>query len=106
MSIEKIALIGLLGVAFAISGVAFAADATAAEARTSITGMVNDARERPLPGVVIRLQSEHGKTVDITRSDSHGRFFFRAITPGVYAVIATKRGFPPSSEVVIAQSAR
>src|SRR5216683_8221035 len=107
MSTEKsIALFGLLGIAFAISGVAFAADATAAKARTSITGTVNDARGRPLSGVVIRLQSENGKTVDITSTDSHGRFFFRAITPGVYAVIATKRGFPPSSVVITAQPGR
>jgi len=105
MSIEK-ALIGLLGIAFAISGIAFAANNAAAKAPTSITGTVNDARGRPLPGVVIRLQSENGKTVDITRTDSHGRFLFRAIAPGVYAVIATKRGFPPSSAVVIARSKR
>src|SRR5260370_4701040 len=106
MSTEKsIALIGLLGIAFAMSGIAFAADATAAKARTSITGTVNDAIGRPLSGVVIRLQSENGKTVDITRTDSHGRFLFRAIAPGVYAVIATKRGFPPSSAVVVARPA-
>src|SRR5260370_5062863 len=106
MSTEKsIALIGLLGIAFAMSGIAFAADATAAKARTSITGTVNDAIGRPLSNVVIRLQSENGKTVDITRTDSHGRFLFRAIAPGVYAVIATKRGFPPSSAVVVARPA-
>src|SRR6266851_9758874 len=106
MSTEKsIALIGLLGIAFAISGSAFAADATAAKARTSITGTVNDVRGRPLSNVVIRLQSENGKTVDISRTDSHGRFFFHAMTPGVYAVIATKRGFPPSSAVVVARPA-
>jgi len=102
----SLALCGLLGIAFAMSRIAFAADATAAKASTSITGRVNDARGRPLSAVVIRLQSENGKTVDITRTDSHGRFFFRAITPGVYAVIATKRGFPPASVVVIAESAR
>src|SRR5216684_3453129 len=107
MSTEKsIALIGLLGIAFAMSGIAFAADATAAKASTSISGSVSDAIGRPLSNVVIRLQSENGKTVDITRSDSHGRFFFRAIAPGVYAVIATKRGFPPASVVVVAESAR
>src|SRR5713226_9975235 len=106
MSTEKsIALIGLLGIAFAMSGIAFAADATAAKASTSISWSVSDAIGRPLSNVVIRLQSENGKTVDITRSDSHGRFFFRAITPGVYAVIATKRGFPPSSAVVVARPA-
>ncbi len=103
--LTSLALCGLLGIAFAMSGIAFAADATA-KASTSITGTVNDARGRPLSAVVIRLQSENGKTVDITRTDSHGRFFFRAITPGVYAVIAMKRGFPPASVVVIAESAR
>src|SRR6266849_284050 len=106
MSTEKsIALIGLLGIAFAMSGSAFAADATAAKASTSISGSVSDAIGRPLSNVVIRLQSENGKTVDITRTDSHGRFLFRAIAPGVYAVIATKRGFPPSSAVVVARPA-
>src|SRR5712692_9982012 len=104
--IRTIALIGLLGIAFAMSGIAFAADATEAKASTSISGSVSDAIGRPLSGVVIRLQSENGKTVDITRTDSHGRFFFHAITPGVYAVIATKRGFPPSSVVITAQPGR
>src|SRR5712692_4327020 len=104
--IRTIALIGLLGIAFAMSGIAFAADATEAKASTSISGSVSDALWRPLSNVVILLQSENGKTVDITRSDSHGRFFFRAITPGVYAVIATKRGFPPSSVVITAQPGR
>src|SRR5216684_9323143 len=104
--IRTIALIGLLGIAFAMSGSAFAADATGAKPSASISGSVSDAIGRPLSNVVIRLQSENGKTVDITRTDSHGRFFFRAIAPGVYAVIATKRGFPPASVVVIAESAR
>src|SRR6266851_4782172 len=81
MSTEKsIALIGLLGIAFAMSGSAFAADATAAKPSASISGSVSDAIGRPLSNVVIRLQSENGKTVDITRTDSHGRFLFRAIS--------------------------
>ncbi len=88
MSTEKsIALIGLLGIAFAMSGSAFAADATGAKPSASISGSVSDVIGRPLSNVVIRLQSENGKTVDITRTDSHGRFLFRAIAPGVYGSV-------------------
>ena len=82
MSTEKsIALIGLLGIAFAISGIAFAADATAAKASTSIVGVVSDEIGRPLSGAMVRIRSENGKPVGITRTDSHGRFFLRAIAP-------------------------
>jgi hypothetical protein len=57
----SLALCGLLGIAFAMSRIAFAADATAAKASTSIIGRVNDARGRPLSAVVIRLQSRTAK---------------------------------------------
>jgi hypothetical protein len=87
--LTSLALFGLLGIAFAIPAIAFATDPAAAKASTSIVGTVSDAIGRPLSGTVIRLQAENGKTVAITRTDSHGRFFFRAIAPGVYAVIAT-----------------
>ena len=78
--------------------------AAAAENRAPIaqdvTGTVNDALGRPIPGVKLTLQNGNGKTEAEAISDSGGHFTFKALPPGTYAVIANKKDFKSATAIV------
>ncbi len=66
----------------------------------TITGTVTDALGRPLANAEVELQNSVGKTVARATSDTEGHFRFANIVPGVYAVVASKKTFKPSTSIV------
>jgi TonB dependent receptor/Carboxypeptidase regulatory-like domain len=66
----------------------------------TITGTVTDALGRPLANAEVELQNSVGKTVARATSDTEGHFRFAKIVPGVYAVVASKKTFKPSTSIV------
>ncbi len=82
----------------------FLSSADAAEiskrVRQNITGTVKDALGRPLSGVKLSLQTSEGKVAKRAESDAEGRFTFRDLVPGMYAVLAEKTGFKTATTIV------
>ena len=78
------------------SGVAFAGPAS----QGSVEGHVKDALDRPLADAALRLEAPDGKVVGHATSDAAGSFAIRGIDPGVYSVVAEKKGFETSTAVV------
>ncbi len=77
--------------------------ASAAENRAiaqDVTGTVNDALGRPIPGVKLTLQNGNGKTAAEVTSDNQGHFVFKDVALGTYAVIANKKDFKPATAIV------
>lgn len=79
---------------------ASSAGAAAGAEAVTVTGAVNDALGRPLAQVKLELRSAAGKTVGRATSDAQGRFSFRRVEPGIYAVIARKKGFKPATAII------
>jgi len=65
-----------------------------------IQGVVSDSFGKPLPDATVQLQATGGKVVGQTESDSDGKFSFKQIDPGTYALVAEKSGFQPGTVVV------
>lgn len=59
----------------------------------SVGGAVNDALGRPLGGAGLILQAAGGKILGHASSDKSGRFVFKHVAPGTYAIVARKSGF-------------
>src|SRR5262245_54990426 len=66
---------------------------SAGAATGMVTGVVKDARERPLSGVAVRLESSDAQVVARTTTDEEGRFAFGDVPAGAYTVIAEREGY-------------
>ena len=66
-----------------------------------IAGTVTDALRRPLPGVVVTLQSSAGQTVASAVTDDHGQFRLPEGSAATYALKARRKGFKPATMIVI-----
>ncbi len=71
-----------------------------------LSGKVEDALKRPLSGVSLELRSADGKIVSHATSDQQGRFEFKKVAPGIYAIVAKKKGFKTATAVVKSPQAR
>lgn len=98
-------LVALVALALGQARWGLAATTSRSRARREITGTVRDQLGRPLPGVAIRLQTADGRTAAVTQTGKRGRFLFRRVAAGLYAIIATKRGFQTSTVIVNARAA-
>jgi outer membrane receptor protein involved in Fe transport len=74
-------------------------DAGAAE--RMIVGRVQDALGRPLAGVELELQSAVGKAMARSISAATGKFLFRQVVAGTYAIIARRTGFKPATTIIM-----
>jgi outer membrane receptor protein involved in Fe transport len=83
-----------------------ATELTAVSKVVSVSGTVADALKRPLPGVTLELRSASGKTVGRTRTDTQGKFVFKKVESGVYAIIAHKKGFKTATIIVNGAAAK
>jgi outer membrane receptor protein involved in Fe transport len=90
----------LLAVALAAMPSACAADWGAGKKQRTITGTVEDALGHPLAGVKLGLKSAAGKTVVRSTTDRAGKFYFRQLAPGIYAILARRIGFKPATVIV------
>ena len=71
----------------------FATGANAQDTRGSIEGVVKDASGAVLPGATVEAKSPSLVGVQSTTSDTNGLYRFPALSPGIYEVSATCRGF-------------
>ncbi len=67
----------------------------------TLAGTATDALRRPLGGVVVTLRSENGLTIAEAVTDEDGKFRLAVIAPGKYALTMRKKGFKPSSKIII-----
>ncbi|MFZ0246905.1 TonB-dependent receptor [Candidatus Binatus sp.] len=66
-----------------------------------LAGTVADALRRPVPGVVVTLQSGDGRTVASAITDDHGQFRLPEPTAGSYALVTRRKGFKPTTMIII-----
>ncbi len=92
-------LAAVLSIAFTVTP-ARAARQDASAAERTIAGAVQDALGRPLAGVELELQSATGATVAHVTSGAAGKFSFRKVAAGTYAVVARRHGFKPATAIV------
>jgi outer membrane receptor protein involved in Fe transport len=89
-----------LAIVLAARPAIYAADRGAGAVEWTITGTVEDALGRPLAGVKLELQSAVGKTVARSTSLSAGKFLFRQVVSGTYAIVARRTGLKPATAIV------
>src|SRR5271155_2913472 len=65
-----------------------------------ISGTITDAIGRPLPQVNLELRNQYGVRVGHATTDHAGRFKIAPGRPGVYSLMAVKRGFNPANKIV------
>jgi hypothetical protein len=66
-----------------------------------LTGTITDALRRPVPGVVVTLQSDDGRTIAAAITDDHGQFRLPEGSAGTYALTARRKGFKPATMIII-----
>lgn len=54
--------------------------------RSTVSGMVSDAQRNPIQFVPVELMNEFNSVIQRTKTDGSGRYFFRALNSGRYAV--------------------
>ena len=85
--------------------IANAANTTSSNIRKNVTGTVKDALGRPMEGVALILQTQDGRIVSPANTDKAGRFEFKNVAPGMYAVVANKIDFKTAALIVTVTSA-
>jgi outer membrane receptor protein involved in Fe transport len=71
-----------------------------AAAPGEITGSVADALGRPVPEVNLEFRASTGKTIAQVTTDAQGSFTFKQVPPGIYAIVARKKGFKAATVIV------
>ena len=66
-----------------------------------VTGVVNDALERPLADASVRLETSDGQVVRQTSTDRDGRFTFLDVPAGPYRIFAEREGFETATASAI-----
>ncbi|MGP0083665.1 MAG: TonB-dependent receptor domain-containing protein [Steroidobacteraceae bacterium] len=69
-----------------------------------LAGTVADTLRRPLPGVVVTMQSGDGRTVARAITDDHGQFRLPESTAGSYLLVTQRKGFKPATMIIILPS--
>lgn len=92
-------IVALLVIALA-AGRVRAVERGGGAAEPTIVGVVRDALGRPLAGVKLELQSAAGATIARSTSGVGGKFVFRKVAPGTYAIVARMKSFKPATTIV------
>jgi hypothetical protein len=80
--------------------------AMAANVKTStttkyrVTGVVKDALGRPIGQAALAIQGSNGRVVAHASSNDAGEFSFSVTRRGVYAIVATRKGFKTATAIV------
>ena len=70
----------------------------------SISGTVQDAQGKPVPGARVSLQSVASGATQIVRTDAHGRFDFPNVELGTYRLSVSRKGFTTATQPVTVES--
>ncbi|HUY27437.1 MAG TPA: TonB-dependent receptor [Candidatus Binataceae bacterium] len=92
-------LASVIVIAVAAGGAACAGP-TKPQAGRIVSGEIRDALDRPIQGVEVSLQDDHGRVVSSTVTDSKGKFELTGVPAGLFVVVAKKRRFAVASKVV------
>jgi hypothetical protein len=65
-----------------------------------VSGAIKDVLGRPLANVELELSASDARLIARTESDQRGRFSFTDVAAGVYAVLAHRTDFKPSTTIV------
>lgn len=79
--------------------------ALAAAQSTTLHGTVTDPSGAVIPQATVSLTNPDGHTVATATSDANGSYSVSSVTPGMYIVIATAKGFAPSQSRAITLAA-
>jgi hypothetical protein len=69
-----------------------------------VAGTITDALGRPVPGVVVKLQSGDGRTIAQSTTDDHGQFRLSESISGTFALVTRRKGFRPATRIIVAPS--
>src|ERR1700732_3929677 len=89
-----------LALCLALSGTAASAGQKQA-ALQPLTGTVTDALRRPVPAVVVTLQSGDGRPITQSTTDDHGQFRLSDSLVGTYALVTRRKGFKRATKIII-----
>jgi len=67
----------------------------AAQATGAVSGQVQDAQGKPLPGIKVTLLHAGQSETREQTSDAEGKFTFADLTGGVYTTAVTSEGYAP-----------
>jgi outer membrane receptor protein involved in Fe transport len=85
----------------ALAIVAFVSmEANAQAGGAEVPGVVNDALGQPIAQARVFLRTVDGKTVAQAQSGNDGRFTFREIAPGTYAIVVEKSRYQQGTSIV------
>jgi outer membrane receptor protein involved in Fe transport len=65
-----------------------------------VSGVARDALQRPLAGVVVRLEIPDGKVLARGMTGKNGRFSLGGVAPGIYSLVGEKADFEKATAVV------
>lgn len=74
---------------------------TAAAQSTVVHGSISDPSGAVIPGATVSLTTPDGHTVATGTSDASGNYSVSHLAPGTYIVIATAKGFAPSTSKAV-----
>lgn len=78
---------------------------TAAAQSTVLSGTIADPSGAVIPGATVSLTTPDGHTVATATSSSSGEYRVSNLAPGTYIVIATAKGFAPSTSKAVSLAA-
>src|ERR1700682_505508 len=91
----------VIGILMAFAIVAFVSmEAKAQAGRGEVRGVVKDALGQPIAQARVFLRTADGKAVAQAQTSDDGRFTFRDVTPGTYAIVAEKSRYQQGTSIV------
>ncbi|MGB7188818.1 MAG: carboxypeptidase regulatory-like domain-containing protein [Acidobacteriaceae bacterium] len=79
--------------------------ATAAAQTSTLHGTVTDPSGAVIPNATVSVTNPDGHTVGTATSDANGGYEVSNLTPGVYIILATSKGFAPSQSQAVTLAA-
>jgi outer membrane receptor protein involved in Fe transport len=93
-------VVALAAALIAFSARLAVASAAGGEHARQLSGVIRDARGRPIAGAALRVQAG-GRPIARTQSNFAGTFSFSSIAPGTYTVVANKPGFKQTIAILV-----
>ena len=94
---------GFVSIALLVCLTMFEVKAWADQKHTAVQpliGTVSDALGRPVARVIVMLQSNNGRTIAESITDTRGGFRLRESSPGTYALVTRRKGYKPTTMII------